>query len=125
MNSLSGNDIKINMKINTSSILEAEIEEELIFNNWIEILMGCESISSVATPCSIGDNTQFQILQIQFIAKQSGKYSPILKRILSTTDYSIAQKIPIFISSNTDITNHKKDSIENLSLMLDEKFVYM
>lgn len=56
-------------------------------------IVDCEAISSVATLCSIGDNTQFQILQIQFIAKQSGKYSPILKRILSTTDYSIAQKI--------------------------------
>ena len=84
--------------------------------------------------CSVGDNTQFQILQIQFIAKQSGKYSPILNLILSTTDYSIAYKIPRYLTTAVALQLHGKfpicliwsiDSIENLQMRLDEKFVYM
>ena len=58
-------------------------------------------LSLVWPLCSVGDNTQFQILQIQFIAKQSGKYTPIKKLILSTTEYSIAYEISSYLTTTT------------------------
>ena len=83
-------------KINSSPLRlqSSKMERELIFNIWIKSRWDCGA-TSVWPLRSLGDNTQFQILQIQFIAKQSGKYSPIQKLILSTTEYSTAYKIQL------------------------------